>query len=134
MRVLKSFILLFLAGSLLLPACSDGSDTSTTSSGGVTCTLEARASVQVTVVDVMGIAALDAMVTYSVNGGLDEDAECVRPAAAGGCEEWVAGYEQAGAFVIKAVSADGAAKAEESVTVAKDECHVMTQMVELTLM
>jgi hypothetical protein len=37
-------------------------------------------------------------------------------------------------FVIKAISADGTAKAEESVTVAKDECHVISQMVELKLM
>ena len=58
----------------------------------------------------------------------------MRTAAAGGCEEWVAGLELAGAFVVRAESADGAAKDEESVTVTKGECHVTTQTVTLTLM
>jgi hypothetical protein len=131
---MKPTALFFVAGSLLLPACGGDSTDSGSAGDPPTCSLEARASVQVTVVDVMGTPALDATVTYTVNGGLDEDAECVRQAAAGGCEEWVAGYEKAGAFVITATSADGAAKDEETVTVAKDECHVITQMVTLSLM
>jgi hypothetical protein len=134
MRLPKCSILFFLASSLLLPACGDGSGDSGSSGDPIACTLEARSSVSVTVVDVMGIPALDAMVTFSVDGGAEEDAECVTTAAAGGCEAWVAGYERAGTFVIKAVSADGTAKDEETVTVTKDECHVISQMVELKLM
>jgi hypothetical protein len=134
MRLPNCSLLFFVTSSLLLPACGDGSGDSGSSGDPVTCTLEARSSVQVTVVDVMGIPALDATVTFSVDGGVEEDAECVSTAAAGGCEAWVAGYERAGVFVIKAMSADGTAKAEESVTVAKDECHVISQMVELKLM
>jgi hypothetical protein len=125
--------LVLVASSLLLSACG-GDSNGTGSPSGVECTTEARASVQVTVVDVMGVAVLDATVTFSVDGGVEEDAECVRTAAAGGCEEWVAGFERAGAFVVRAVSADGATKDEESVTVTKDECHVTTQTVTLTLM
>lgn len=133
MRPLKRSLFVLVASSLLLSACGGDTD-DTGSSGGVACTTEARASVQVTVVDVMGVAVLDATVTFSVDGGAEEDAECVRTAAAGGCEEWVAGFEQAGAFVVRAESADGAAKDEESVKVTKGECHVTTQTVTLTLM
>lgn len=133
MHLTKSSILLLIASSLLLPACSDGSDDTGSPGDPINCTLEARSSVSVKVISLMGEPVLDATVTYSVDGGLEEDAECVSTAAAGGCEDWVAGWERVGTFVIKAVSADKTSEAEETVVVTKDECHVIGQTLTLTI-
>lgn len=102
---------------------------------GLACTEEARSSVDVTVVDAMGMAQKDALVTFSVDGAADEEAECISLSGggAGPCDSWVAGYERSGSFTIKASSADGTKHAQKTVTVAADECHVITQIVTLTL-
>lgn len=102
--------------------------------GQVNCTLEARASVNVKVVDAQGMAVTDAVVTFSVNGGADEMAECVNPVGGmGTCQEWVAGWERDGNFTVTATSADGMKTATQMVTVTKDACHVQPQSVTLTL-
>lgn len=104
------------------------------SGGGIACTTEARSSVTVKVVDAQGMPVTDAVVTYTVDGGASQNAECVNPLGGmGNCQEWVAGYEIAGNFVITATSADGMKTATQMVTVAKDECHVISQTATLTL-
>ncbi len=102
--------------------------------GGVACTTEARSSVTVKVVDAQGMPVSDAVVTYTVDGGASQNAECVNPVGGmGNCQEWVAGYEVAGDFVITAASADGTKMATQMVTVTKDQCHVISQTATLTL-
>ena len=98
------------------------------------CTLEARASVQVTVVDARGNPQRDARVTFTLGGGPEQQALCNgSEQAQGNCDTWVTGYEEAGEYVITATSADGQRTARQSVSVAEDECHVHTQTVTLTL-
>lgn len=118
------FALLFAAA--LLPACS---------SAETACTLEASASLSVKVIDDKGVVVPDAKVTFSLNGGALQSAECVQPVGGGGgsCAEWTAGVEEAGMFDVKATSADGTKKAEQSITVAQGKCHVIQQQATLTL-
>ena len=98
------------------------------------CTLEARSSVQVTVVDTQGRTQRDAHVTFTLNGGPEQNALCDGGANQGGdCTTWVTSYEQAGDYVITATSADGTRSAQSAVTVTEDTCHVITQSVMLTL-
>jgi len=100
--------------------------------GGKSCTMEARASVQVKVVDVSGALVETAKVTFSVDGAAESPAECLGSTAQS-CQQWIAGYEVAGTFRIVAKSADGKKRAEQTVLVEKDECHVQTQQVTLQL-
>lgn len=122
----------------LLFAC--GSESGGGGSGGaggggpIACTTEARSSVTVKVVDGMAMPVGDALVTYTVDGGASQNAECFNPLGGmGNCEYWVAGYEVAGDFVITATSADGMKTATQMITVAKDQCHVISQSLTLTL-
>ncbi len=94
---------------------------------GVVCTEEARASVQVTVVDAAGTDLNDADVSFSVDGGGTFDA----------CDDvdtgaWVCGWEVDGAITIRA-EAVGFITDEQTVTVASDECHVIGQTLQITL-
>jgi hypothetical protein len=98
------------------------------------CTLEARAAVQVTVVDPRGGIQRDARVTFTVDGGPEEQAQCNGTSQpAGQCDRWVTSYERAGEYVITATSADGTRTARTQVRVSEDECHVKTETVQLTL-
>ncbi|MFE8603984.1 Ig-like domain-containing protein [Archangium violaceum] len=98
------------------------------------CTLEARASVQVNVVDPRGTPVRDARVTFSLNGSAEQLALCNgSELAQGNCDTWVTSYEQPGNYVVTATSANGQRTARQSVTVGEDECHVQTQTVTLTL-
>jgi len=98
------------------------------------CTLEARASVQVRVVDARGTVQRDARVTFTRDGGPEQQALCNGgEQAQGNCETWVTEYEQPGDYVITATSADGQRTARQSVSVEEDECHVQGQSVTLTL-
>lgn len=97
------------------------------------CTTEARSSVDVSVVDATGAVQKDAKVTFSVDGGADEPAECVGPSGGGACDAWVAGFERTGSFTVKAESADGTKQASQTVVVTADECHVVSQSMTLTL-
>jgi hypothetical protein len=116
---------LLLAVSAMLPACA---------SPDTFCTLEARAAVQVTVMDTRGGIQRDARVTFTVDGGPEEQALCNGGSQTGGqCDRWVAGYERAGEYVITATSADGTRTARTQVRVGEDECHVKTETVQLTL-
>jgi len=98
----------------------------------VSCTPVSIASVVVTVQDSTGALVTDATVTYQVDGGSEKAARCLDVEDAG-CSKWVAGWEESGAFVVVATSGDGSKRAEETLTVSKDECHVQTEQVTLTL-
>ncbi|HEX8436758.1 hypothetical protein [Archangium sp.] len=124
---------LLLAVSAVLPACGQLYK----GEGGEfheACTLEARPSVRVTVVDTQGNPRRDARVTYTRDGGPEQQAECLR-SEAGHCEWWLTEPEQPGLFVLTATSADGQRTVRQQVTVTEteDKCHVLTETVRLTL-
>lgn len=100
------------------------------------CTMEARASVVVTVVDAAGAPLPDATVTWSTGGGEPQAAECWD----GSC---AAGYEVSGEITVYAsISqetedpccwlADGTSSTV-TVPMTEDGCHVETQELTLTL-
>lgn len=117
-----------LAISTLLPACDALWEEHF-------CTLEARPSVQVTVVDAQGNPQWDARVTFTRDGGPEQQALCNggRDSQQGHCDTWVTEYEQPGLFVIQATSADGQRTVRQQVTVTQDECHVHSESVRLVL-
>ncbi|HEX8818734.1 MAG TPA: hypothetical protein VF794_02310 [Archangium sp.] len=112
-----------LTATSLLPACFSPLD----------CTEEFRPSVQVKVVDSQGRPQPDARVTYVQDDHPEQQAQCQPAIGATGCEEWWAGLDEPGSFVIKATSADGTRTAERRVTVGGDLCHANTEQVRLTL-
>lgn len=112
---------------MLLPLCACGPRETV-------CSLEARSSVQVTVLDTQGRPQRDAHVTYTLDGGAEKEALCNGGASEpGDCTTWVTSYEQAGHYVITATSADGTRSARQEVTVTEGTCHVNTASVTLTL-
>ena len=108
----------------LASGCSDEE------SDDVVCTDEARASVVVRVVDATGAPLPGAMVTYRVDRGPRQSAECSE--LPGTCTHFVAGFEVAGDFTIRAERA-GFQPATASIRVERDVCHVRTQELLLTL-
>ena len=94
----------------------------------VGCTLEARSSVMVKVVDAMGAPVTDAMVTFSHEGGAAENCENLLMDGSYTC-----GYERDGAITVTATK--GADTKMQTVTVSKTEdgCHVVGQSITLTL-
>lgn len=94
------------------------------------CTAEARASVMVQVVDAAGAPLAGATVSYRVDSGREQAAECYAPPD--GCSTFVAGREIAGDFSIRAEKV-GFQPAAASVTVQRDVCHVTTGEVVMTL-
>ena len=121
----------FLVAIPCLVACSAKGDSA--ASGSATtettvedCSLDVRTSV---LVDVRAASGEDlssvATVTYTVDG---TESECAELFDGGfGC-----GAELVGDFLLRA-SADGYEDAQDSVTVAADECHVITESVSLVL-
>lgn len=99
------------------------------------CTEEARASVMVAVADGAGAPLPGALVTYRVDGGPSLVAECADPGLpAGACALFVAGYEVAGEFTLRAEKG-GFRPVEATTTVRRDAsgCHVITRQVTLAL-
>jgi hypothetical protein len=112
-------ILGLLVVGTLVGACGDG---------GTVCTAELRTSVLATVVDQFNAPLAGATATYQVDGG---------PTQVISCDQfWIGtclvGYEVSGAFTI-AVSRPGYTTSSASVTVDRDECHVITEYVTLVL-
>lgn len=93
----------------------------------IDCTTEARASVTVTVVDETGQPLPGATVSYSVDSPALQP--CIESGASG---TWMCGFEQAGVFTIYA-EREGYVSASDSVTVTEDQCHVETQVLEITI-
>lgn len=125
---------LLLAVSAVLPACGQPESAEPVVLGH-SCTLEARTSVRVTVVDTQGRTWRDARVTYTLNGGPEQQAKCFGSNQPGNCDFWWAGEENPGLFVITATSADGQLSVQQQVTVTEteDKCHVVTEAVQLTI-
>lgn len=108
----------------------------------VDCTMEARASVQVSVVDQNGLALVPSSAEFRFNGGDPQPVECMSGEAA--CSEFVVGWEQAGTFSVTA-SYEGEVEGdpccwyndnqtvEVEVGMTEDECHVETQQITITL-
>jgi hypothetical protein len=126
-------VCLLLAMSAVLPAC--GQPWQPIGPIEKACTLESRASVVVTVVDTKGTVQRDARVTFTLDGGPEQQALCNGSLSGTPppCDRWVPTYEQGGQYVITATSADGSSTAQARVTVREDECHVQTETVQLTL-
>lgn len=103
--------------ALLLSGCPDLE---------VTCTTDARASVQVTVIDDAGNNLVDADVTWTGDDGVPTSCEN------NGGGEYVCGYEVSGEVTIDATRA-GHEPASELVVVETDECHVITEQLTLSL-
>jgi hypothetical protein len=112
-----------LAATASLPACSPF----------ISCTDEFRSGAWVQVVDSQGRPQPDARVTYIWGDGPEQPASCVPLVTGTGCSGWQAGPDEPGTLVIKATSADGTRKAEKSISVSGDFCHVDTEQVQLTL-
>jgi hypothetical protein len=90
------------------------------------CTDIGIASVQLTVEDAEGLAIPDATATYNLVGETPQD-----------CEGWddgtfSCGFELQGTIELH-VEAAGYTSADQTVVVAADECHVLTEVVTVTL-
>ncbi|OGQ20731.1 MAG: hypothetical protein A2138_23080 [Deltaproteobacteria bacterium RBG_16_71_12] len=96
---------------------------------GTACTEEARASVQVTLLDDLGNFPNGVSVTMQQQG---QDEEPCSDFGTGG--QVVCGYEVEGEITVRA-SAPGYGPAEETVVVGRtdDGCHVVTEQVTLVL-
>lgn len=95
----------------------------------VTCTTEARASVQLTVVDAAGNTIAGASAEYTIES---EQWPAPQPCEDLGGDTLVCGWEVEDTFHIE-VSAPGYATETVEVDVFADECHVITELVEVTL-
>ena len=102
------------------------------------CDASAMASVTISVTDLDGEPLSPTALTYTVDGGQAQDAECMNA----DCSSAVAGWEQAGAFAITAVldeELEGAPccwyldSQTVEVEVTQGECHVDGQQVEIQL-
>ncbi len=119
-KITSLTVALVLAVLALVPGCLDF---------GVACTEEARASVQVTLVDDLGAFPNGVSVTMQ-RPGQDEE-----PCSDFGTEGTVVcGYEVEGEITVRA-EAPGHGPAEETVVVGRtdDGCHVVTEQVTLVL-
>lgn len=95
----------------------------------VECTTEARASVQLTVVDASGAAIDGASATYTIESESwpqPQDCEDI------GDGTLICGWEVEDLFHIE-VEAPGYAAASVEIEVGGDECHVITELVEVEL-
>ncbi|MEN0065408.1 MAG: hypothetical protein AAGA48_24900 [Myxococcota bacterium] len=91
------------------------------------CTLEARPSIRLSVVDDLGVPVPGATATYTANGA--ELQPCFEDGPGGLTCAW----EVAGDFVVT-IEAPGFEPDTFTQFVDEDECHVITEMVERTLM
>jgi hypothetical protein len=102
-----------------------GSDTDGDDIG---CTLEARSSVTVKVVDAIGTVVTDATVTFSIGGGAAENCEVFPDGLS-----YVCGYERDGNFTITATKGMDTKTATVTVNKTADGCHVEGQSITITL-
>ena len=103
-----------------LSACGNGAY------DGVACTTEARSSVDLSVLNTLGLPMRDYEVLYQINQGAVQKTIC---STSSPC---AIDFEKAGAFSFT-VSKSGFQSVTGEVTVSKDVCHVITQRVTLTL-
>jgi hypothetical protein len=91
---------------------------------GCTCPAVAVPAVVVKVVDRENVPVRDASVSYTIDDGKVQPADCVPPPPEGApsCDSWQVGVGRAGAFHVMATGADGTQSASQSVEVAMDGC------------
>ena len=121
--------LLCLIGLSAVSACGGGDEGITPSSPPIpstACTTEARTSVLLTAVDHLNAPLPGVNVLYQVNGGTVQNQACE---STGTC---AIAFEVSGVFSITA-SKVGYTPASGTVTVTRDECHVITERLTLTL-
>jgi hypothetical protein len=98
------------------------------------CPGVSRPSVVVTVVDPAGNLVEDARVTFTVNGGPEQQTDCVEWShPSSGCRGWAAGWETPGEFTVTVASADGQHTLKRQILVSDGECSVKTETVTITL-
>ena len=116
-----------LASTALLTGCppKDGPEAEDSGNRGIDCTADARASAQIDLVDAGGAPIGGASLSWSTDEG---DGSCEEFIAG----EYVCGWEVAGAMHIVA-EAEGYVSAEVDLVVEEDECHVITELLELVL-
>jgi hypothetical protein len=92
---------------------------------GCTCRAVGVPAVVVTVVDRKNVPVRDASVTYLVDDGPVESADCVPPPpeSRATCDRWHAGMGRAGTIAVTAKSADRTRSASQTVEVEMDGCH-----------
>jgi hypothetical protein len=92
---------------------------------GCTCRAVGVPAVVVTVVDRKNVPVRDASVTYLVDDGPVESADCVPPPpeSRATCDKWHAGMGRAGTIAVTAKSADRTRSASQTVEVEMDGCH-----------
>jgi hypothetical protein len=122
---MRSAGVFMLAGILAGFACSDaGNDDDHDDDEGVLCTADFRPSVLVTVLDGETVVD-DALLEFSVDGDAQQACDNLEG-------RYACGGEQAGDFVITATRGDQSGSV--ALTVAEDECHVITEEVTLRLL
>ena len=111
----------------LLTGCppKDDLDSGEPGDPGIDCSADAHASVLVRLADGSGAAISGATVTWEAGTGREDCQEMTTG-------EYVCGWEVAGSLSIVA-EADGYLPGEVEVDVEADECHVLTETVELVL-
>lgn len=92
-----------------------------------TCTLEARSSLTVKVVDGMGAAVSDATLTFSVDGGAAQNCENFMDGS------YVCGFEIDGTFVVTATKGMATQMQTVVVKLTENGCHVDSQSITMTL-
>ena len=102
------------------PPVDDKDDTGG-DSGGVDCTTEARASLQLSVVDVDGQPITGASATFSKGESMETDCEV----GYGSDNLLICGWEVSGDLNVT-VQAAGFGGVSDTWTVTSDECHVLT--------
>ena len=125
MMTMRPHLLALALVPLALTGCPPKDDGDTGGTSDIGCTAEARASVQVEVLDESGAVVPEASLTYDAGDG---------PVA---CEEMpdgvhVCGWEVAGTLHIVA-EAEGFVAAETDVEVTSDVCHVTTEQIQMVL-
>jgi hypothetical protein len=91
-------------------------------------------SASLTVQDMNGNIDSHATVTFSIDGGAQQSADCdTDNSAAVGCQSWSVGHDETGRFDIKARSADGSTTGEVVAELESDGCHVVPQTLRITL-
>jgi hypothetical protein len=107
---------LMVLSTALLGACGEDDDS-------VVCPAVWVPAVRMTVVDARGAAVQDARVTYRLDGGAEQDADCAqRPQPQStSCLEWET-RNKVGTYVVRATSADGLRSDSEEVSVTGGEC------------
>lgn len=121
MFALRFLILLTLTAFLAACGTGNGND-----AGNAACTMEVRSSVDLSVLDSLGLPIRSFEAAFQINKGPVQKVSC---ASSDTC---AIEYEKSGVFSMT-VSKPGFNSTSLDATVTRDACHVMTRRVTLTL-